>query len=410
MSPGTAGSRKSESRSFAKRLLLPVLKSIEERGLTDQIDYVVYSSDFPYSIDAKADAQGQKLPKQLQPLGSINSLTYLWQLVLLKPEPGGPAQQPIHAGGQGPHRGRPGARFSLLVWLGAGGRTARGRRRALHALDHAGGDQRPRQFSARSDRLLAPQRQIRRNLSGRHDLLHEDRRRPFHHPGGALRRALAGLEKLGVKAIAEHGILPTGRSDVQGLMAGASDFDWRSSGSTIRPGAICEHLTSTGGMLTERAGQTPLTEFLRFGAAASSGAVTKPYAIQDKFPVPALHIYYAQGCSLAEAYYQSVFGPYQLLIVGDPLCRPWANIRKCKPAASSRMPGSEAASRSRRNRSLPPANIPAATTPAGSTAMNCSSTAGGCCVPMAPCRCRSIPRPWAMDITRSALWESKPGR
>jgi hypothetical protein len=27
---------------------------------------------------------------------------------------------------------------------------------------------------------------------------------------------------------------------------------------------------------------------------------------------------------LAEAFYQSVSGPYQLLIVGDPLCQPWA--------------------------------------------------------------------------------------
>ncbi|MFV2067085.1 MAG: hypothetical protein ACC645_08910, partial [Pirellulales bacterium] len=34
------------------------------------------------------------------------------------------------------------------------------------------------------------------------------------------------------------------------------------------------------------------------------------------------------GCSLAEAFYQSVSGPYQLLIVGDPLCRPWAVIPK----------------------------------------------------------------------------------
>jgi hypothetical protein len=35
---------------------------------------------------------------------------------------------------------------------------------------------------------------------------------------------------------------------------------------------------------------------------------------------------YASGCSLAESFYQSVSNPYQLLIVGDPLCRPWAKI------------------------------------------------------------------------------------
>jgi len=37
-------------------------------------------------------------------------------------------------------------------------------------------------------------------------------------------------------------------------------------------------------------------------------------------------VYYAQGCNLAEAFYQSVQGPYQLIILGDPLCQPWAPI------------------------------------------------------------------------------------
>ena len=39
-----------------------------------------------------------------------------------------------------------------------------------------------------------------------------------------------------------------------------------------------------------------------------------------------IQVHYARGCSLAEAFYQSVYAPYQLMIVGDPLCRPWANI------------------------------------------------------------------------------------
>jgi hypothetical protein len=37
-------------------------------------------------------------------------------------------------------------------------------------------------------------------------------------------------------------------------------------------------------------------------------------------------VHYARGCTLAESFYQSVHSPYQLLIVGDPLCRPWADI------------------------------------------------------------------------------------
>ena len=118
--------------------------------------------------------------------------------------------------------------------------------------------------------------------------------------------------------------MPSGKQDVVGLMTGAASFDWPSSQSTILPGAICEHLTSFGGALSEGNGQTPLTEFLRYGAAGASGTIVEPYAIQDKFPLADIQVHYARGCSLAESFYQSVFGPYQLLIVGDPLCQPWA--------------------------------------------------------------------------------------
>lgn len=52
----------------------------------------------------------------------------------------------------------------------------------------------------------------------------------------------------------------------------------------------------------------------------------EPYAIHQKFPAPFVQLHYARGCTLAEAFYQSISMPYQLLIVGDPLCRPWADI------------------------------------------------------------------------------------
>jgi len=138
--------------------------------------------------------------------------------------------------------------------------------------------------------------------------------------------AVEQLEKLGVKAEILNGVVPRDKSDCQGVMLGTADFDWKASGSTILPGAICDHLTSCGGMMQANAGQTPLTEFLRYGAAGASGTVTEPYALQEKFPFPMIHVHYARGCSLAEAFYQSVYGPYQLLVVGDPLCRPWASI------------------------------------------------------------------------------------
>jgi len=135
--------------------------------------------------------------------------------------------------------------------------------------------------------------------------------------------AAAHLRNLGVDAEVRDGILPERADRVAGAMIGIADFDWSRSGSTILPGAIVEHLTSFGGVLTSGSGQTPLTEFLRHGAAGASGTVTEPYAIQAKFPDPFLQVHYVRGATLAEAFYSSVAGPYQLLVVGDPLCAPW---------------------------------------------------------------------------------------
>jgi hypothetical protein len=134
------------------------------------------------------------------------------------------------------------------------------------------------------------------------------------------------LTKLGVGCEIVTGTLPVRKPDVIGVTTGVADFDWAASGSTILPGAICENLTSYGGIFTASSFQTPLSVFLRAGAAGSSGTVTEPFALQPKFPHPGIHVHYARGASLAEAFYQSVQAPYQILVVGDPLCQPWARI------------------------------------------------------------------------------------
>lgn len=135
--------------------------------------------------------------------------------------------------------------------------------------------------------------------------------------------AADALAHMGIQAVVEDGVLPQNRADVAGATIGTAGFDWPASHSTILPGAILEHLTSFGGMLNKGADQTPCTEFLKNGASGSSGTVMEPYALQEKFPTPFIHVEYAKGFTLAEAFYLSVSGPYQLLMLGDPLTRPW---------------------------------------------------------------------------------------
>lgn len=138
-----------------------------------------------------------------------------------------------------------------------------------------------------------------------------------------LRERGLAAEVLSHSTAGQTGDLPMGRTDILGILSGVEEFDWSLAGSTIRPGALCENLTNYGGAFW-KAEQSKLSEFIRHGAAGASGPVAEPFAIAAKFPTPRLFLYYAQGCSLAEAYYQAVASPYQLLVVGDPLTRPFA--------------------------------------------------------------------------------------
>ncbi len=134
--------------------------------------------------------------------------------------------------------------------------------------------------------------------------------------------AIKALALAGYRAEIVTGSVPQLTADIAGLMIGTPRFDWAASGSTLTPGAIAENLTSFGGVVDQK-GQTTLFELLRGGAALSSGTVTEPYAVQFKFPHPMMHLAYTAGLTAIEAMTGQVQSPYQLLIVGDPLCNPY---------------------------------------------------------------------------------------
>lgn len=91
------------------------------------------------------------------------------------------------------------------------------------------------------------------------------------------------------------------------------------------PGAMGDSLTSYGGFLFDNAWQTTLLAFLEAGASGSYGTVVEPCNYLQKFPDPIAYFYQQRGFCLAEAYYQSLQNPYQGVLVGEPLCAPFAS-------------------------------------------------------------------------------------
>ena len=436
---------------FRTRILLPALQHAERQHVSGQIDYLIYSADFPTAIDVSADIAGKKLPQVITQPASINGLTFLYALTLsknpnylglntnfyfrqvartasegewneedkrhytdalgaLQRNGGGAHTEPDKAQPEPPKVIDLKTARELLLALKTNhpkntellynlacaharvgdGDAAVGALR--DAIDNGWWDMRLAEqdpdFATVKTRVdfglliaraklvkfeLVPTSGFRSGVgwlptgqpvpaaqgmrymlstvlactSGRGNSVAEalsGLRRSVaadgSRPKGTIyflenrdvrstarewgfRRAAEKLRDLGVWSSVEQGDVPRNKPDVAGATIGAAGFDWAATGSTIVPGAICEHLTSFGGAMSEGDGQTPLTDFIRNGAAGASGTVTEPYAVQAKFPTPFIHWHYAQGCTLAEAFYQSIAGPYQLLIVGDALCAPW---------------------------------------------------------------------------------------
>jgi len=89
------------------------------------------------------------------------------------------------------------------------------------------------------------------------------------------------------------------------------------------PGAIADHLTSSGGQLTDSRQMSSL-RWLEAGATGSYGTVVEPCAFTQKFPRPDIVIdRYLDGETLLEAYWKSVAWPGQGVFIGEPLAAPF---------------------------------------------------------------------------------------
>lgn len=119
---------------------------------------------------------------------------------------------------------------------------------------------------------------------------------------------------------------PAERADVMFYFTGASTV-YELGRLRFVDGAIADHLTSFGGVLSGGS-QMSVLAWLKAGVTGSYGTVEEPCNFPGKFPAPGLVMaHYLSGDTLIEAYWKSVAMPGQGLFVGEPLARPFGGSR-----------------------------------------------------------------------------------
>jgi hypothetical protein len=340
MLPWKAGDESVPIDRFRAEILQPILRAIDSRRLATQIDCIAYSSGFPWRVDFAAEMTPELAKQQMYkfPSGSLTGMTMLHTAVM-SGSPNWLALESNRYFRPPGDDGVPEATYGFRGWYGWGDQGERmemgGARYLLAAMlgvTAGRGNSVAEVVKALQSAAVADGSRPKGTI---YFLTNSDVRTRAR--SGPFKGVVQAIEAAGVKAEILAGTLPTGRRDVAGLVTGTPEFDWPASGSSLLPGALCDNLTSFGGVFTPGAEQTPLSAFIRAGAAGACGTVVEPFVMlpsggsspgsfQPKFPHPAVQLHYVRGASLAEAFYQAVRSPYQLLVVGDPLCQPWAAI------------------------------------------------------------------------------------
>lgn len=115
-----------------------------------------------------------------------------------------------------------------------------------------------------------------------------------------------------------------GEGPIAGYMIGMHNIS-SVNANTYSKGALGHHLTSFGGILFNTpASQMSILLWLQAGCAGAYGTVVEPCNFTNKFPSARVHYWYARGFPMAESFYLSVKNPYMGLVVGDPMCQPYA--------------------------------------------------------------------------------------
>lgn len=301
--PGSMVSGRAECSPDEFRTLIyePARKTIEARGLTDQVLAWVYSVDFPIRVVTSAnDRQQMSLMGMTFTRGKIPAMEMIEKGKFLSSLFAGPAKE---GGPQNPPRSFDVQQSGLKdkmplpsMMLGYIGEKGNDMETVLKCIENGvlarqSGPKHPIEFVQTDDKA---------------------RSGPREWQYAAVKAELA---KGGIQAVIFTNP-PPAKADLLGVLTGAADVFPASFGS-FAPGAFAEHLTSWSAEFQKP--QTKCTAWLKAGATVTAGMVTEPYNAWPKFPHARFFLHYASGCTAMESFYQSIFSPVQVLLLGDPL-------------------------------------------------------------------------------------------
>jgi uncharacterized protein (TIGR03790 family) len=282
---------------FETRLHGPLLAMLAERGLTNQIEFVLLSMDIPYTVTNDFD---------------VNSTT---SVLFYGFKTNTPAPLPCLPGGCSlPDASSNSYAFSELPFRSAPPNTT---------------DSTP--FLAMmltASNLTAAQLILERGVAS-------DSTFPTQtvylaktsDPARSVRSVEFDNALLDTRVHGDNSLIwintdSTSFTNILGLLTGLANLSLPANAFVA--GTMADSLTSYGGIIFEDSGQTSLLAFLAAGAAGSYGTVIEPCNYLEKFPDALDYFYQNRGFSLAEAYYQSILNPYQGLLSGEPLSAPFA--------------------------------------------------------------------------------------
>jgi uncharacterized protein (TIGR03790 family) len=282
---------------FQTNLLLPIQSALSARQVTNQIDFVLLSMDIPYKVGENSTTAalfyGFKTNSPLPPCTNCPLSCTL---------PDGSSNR--WAGSEGLFRAAyPDRRSNFLGFMLTTSNLSQARTILTRAVA--------------ADATFPTQKVV---LAKSTDVFRNIRYLSFDNT------VFDGRVRGGDPFVRTNISSPWGQTNLLGFMTGLQQFTI--SSNVFVPGAMADSLTSYGGIILVPSDHTSLLAFLNAGAAGSYGTVVEPCAYLEKFPTPQNYFYQNRGFSLAESYYMSLTNPYQGILVGEPLCAPFA-----RPAA-----------------------------------------------------------------------------